>query len=163
MFPKRLSTFVVSVFMSVIGATIVLSFQRFFLFVPFSGQVAWFRELFAFLSQVGWVLLLVVPPLLLRKVDAWSIAKTSALIASATLYPASLLVLKIYFLVSFGDTYAVYLVNFPALFFLEWLLPAFYVTCAVLLRRDAIVELANSRRARIDYESENRASRSFRE
>jgi hypothetical protein len=127
--------FAVSLAISVFGVAVILSFSNFFFQVPFQGRFAPFREVFAFVSQIGWVLLLLVPPIMLRKIRNWSASKSIILISSVIIYPASLLVLKIYFTITFGNAYAGYLLSFPALFLLEWVVPAFYVICAIMLRR----------------------------
>jgi len=162
-FPRQFSLFAVSLAISVFGVAVILSFSNFFFQVPFQGRFAPFREVFAFVSQIGWVLLLLVPPIMLRKIRNWSASKSIILISSVIIYPASLLVLKIYFTITFGNAYAGYLLNFPALFLLEWVVPAFYVICAVMLRRTREADEINGRRNRVEFETENRESRSFRE
>jgi hypothetical protein len=77
------------------------------------------------------------------------------------IYPASLLVLKIYFSINFGNSFAGYLFNFPALFVLEWVIPAFYVICAVMLRRWQREEDAKSRRTPPIEEQPLRESKGF--
>lgn len=148
MLQAKISIFFVSLMLSVVSATIVLSFRQFFLYVPFAGGVS-FREIFAFVSQVGWISLLVVPPLLLRRVEGWSRLKTAVLIASASLYTFATLAIKANNVAMYGDPFAMYLLNYPALLFLEWLLPAFYIGSALLLRNLAIRSAASARRARL--------------
>jgi hypothetical protein len=57
------------------------------------------------------------------------------LIITSSLWTVSTLIIKIYGLVVFGQFWANYLVVYPILAFLEWVVPVYYVVLAVRLRR----------------------------
>ena len=162
MFPARLTIFFVSLILSIASASIVLSFRKFFFYVPFAGGFG-FRETFAFIALLGWIALVVIPPLLLRRIERWSDLKTGLLIGAASLYTLATLAIKVNNTVLYGDPFVLYLVNYPALFFLEWLLPAFYISCALLLRKQAAIEAKAARRSRLGSAMEQPVTRDFEE
>lgn len=162
MFPARVSLFVVSSMLSLISITVILSFRDFFFFVPLAGGIS-FREVFAFISQIGWVLLIITPPLLLRKVEGWSSLKMWLLISASSLYTLATLGIKVNNVMNFGDPFAAYLTTYPSLFFLEWLLPAFYVACAVMLRDSEVRSAAAARRSRLEQPAQERFRRDLQD
>ena len=150
MFPAKLSVFSASVGLSIISATIILSFRQFFFYVPFGSGFS-FRETFAFLAQIGWISLLFLPPLILRGAERWTNLRMWLLIASSSIYTLATVAIKGNNLALFGDPFALYLATYPALLFLEWGLPAFYLAVAIMLRRKGYAGPASARRGRPEY------------
>jgi hypothetical protein len=126
--------FQLSLAASVIGALAILSFPSYFFYVPFSSGVNTVTVL-GFMTMIGWISLLVAPPLFVGVWDMWSKRRSYWLMAAVLLYPVATVLVKISSLVLYGEIWASYLVTYPILFFLEWLLPAAYVYIAIRLRR----------------------------
>jgi hypothetical protein len=127
--------FQISLYASLVVCLVALSFQSYFLFVPFANGVN-FLAVMAFLTQIGWLLLVAVPPLLLSKKSAnWTGGRVALFIFASTLWTVSTLIIKIYGLVTAGQLWASYLVAYPIMIFVEWILPIFYVVLAVRLAR----------------------------
>ena len=114
---------------------VVLSFRDYFLFVPFKNGVD-FLSVMGALSIVGWVLLILGPPFLLaNRTVPWGNSRVWLLIATSTLWTFSTLLIKIYGLIAFGQFWGTYLIYYPILFLVEWVLPIFYVAMAFKLRK----------------------------
>lgn len=122
----KLDAFTASVIASVVTALTVLSFPQYFLLVPFANGVTILSSL-GFATTIGLVTLIVLPPLFLLGKDSWSMAKTLIFVFSVSLFTLSTAIIKIYTLVTMGTIWADYLIVYPILFFIEWLLPTLYV------------------------------------
>jgi hypothetical protein len=132
----REHAFRVSLYASVVSVLIVLSFKDYFLFVPFSNGVDFLSVMGAF-SLLGWVSLVVAPPLLLSNQAArWTSSKKWLLVAAASLWTFSTLLIKIYGLAVTGQLWANYLIVYPVLIFFEWVLPVYYVLLAFKLAKE---------------------------
>lgn len=138
MFQQKRQMLQLSLAASVIGVLTIFSFPNFFLYVPFSTGINTVTVL-GFLTMLGWISLLVSPPLLIGLSRRWSKKRSVWLIISVLLYPLATVLVKISSLIVYGEIWANYLVSYPILIFLEWLLPAAYVFLAIRLRRRAIV------------------------
>lgn len=133
MFQNKKQLFMLSLAASVIGALAILSFPRYFFYVPFSSGINT-GSVLAFMTMIGWISLLLAPPLFVGLTVMWSKRRSYWLMASVLLYPVATVMVKISSLVLYGEIWAEYLVTYPILFFLEWLLPAAYVYLAIRLR-----------------------------
>jgi hypothetical protein len=128
-----------SVIASVVVALTALSFPQYFLIVPFANGVN-VLSLLGLATTVGIVALIVLPPLLLRQPNSWSIAKSMFFLFSVSLYTLSTLLIKLYTLATLGRIWADYLIIYPILFFIEWLLPTVYVIFGLRQIRFASLE-----------------------
>ena len=140
--------FRVSLYASVVSVLIILSFRDYFLFVPFRNGFD-FLSVMGAISLLGWISLVVVPPLMLANKSArWNGARKWVFIAAVSLWTFATLLIKIYGLAVTGQLWAQYLIMYPALIFIEWVLPIFYISLAFSLAKNtpsrrAIVEPTN--------------------
>jgi hypothetical protein len=112
-----------------------LSFKSYFLFVPFQYGFNLLSTL-GFISLIGWLSLTVVPPLMLASRSAsWGVGKSVLLIVASSLWTLSTLIIKIYGLATAGQLWASYLILYPILIFVEWILPIYYVVIAIRLAK----------------------------
>ena len=130
----KLDALTASVIASVVTALTVLSFPQYFLVAPFASGVNLLSSL-GFVSTIGILTLIVVPPLFLARQDSWSTAKGLTFVFSVTLFTVSTALIKLYTLLTMGRVWAEYLFAYPILFFIEWLIPIFYVILAFKLKR----------------------------
>jgi hypothetical protein len=133
----RVDMFQVSVAFSVLTALVILSFPSYFLYLPFQDGFSLFAFL-GFTTLLGWIFLVIIPPLFFSSSAKWSTLKSALFVAGVSLYTLSTLGVKVASLLSIGVFYAEYLVLYPVLIFIEWLLPSFYIYVA-LRRTDAQV------------------------
>lgn len=118
---------------SLVTALVVLSFRDYFLFVPFANGFNYLSFLGA-LSELGWILLIAVPPMLLSNKDAkWTSGRKWFFIFVSSLWTIATVLIKIFGLVTTGQLWANYLVVYPVMFFVEWILPLYYVWLAFKL------------------------------
>ena len=124
-----------SIYASTIVVLIALSFKSYFLFVPFQYGVNLLSTL-GFLSLLGWISLAAVPPLMLAsKSSSWGVGKSVLLIIASSMWTLSTLVIKIYGLATAGQLWASYLILYPILIFVEWILPIYYIVVAIRLAK----------------------------
>lgn len=128
----KLDALKASLIASVVTAFTALSFPQYFLVAPFANGVNLLSWL-GFLTTLGIVSLILLPPLFLRR-DTWSKAKTIFFVFFVSLFTLSTALIKIYTLVTMGTVFADYLILYPILFFIEWILPILYVSLAFRLR-----------------------------
>jgi hypothetical protein len=127
--------FLTSCVVSVVIAATAFSFPRFFLYVPFARGMDVLSFL-GFFALLGWVLMMVVPPLLLNpKITNWRSSHLYFLLGSVLIYPLSTLGVKILGLVSLGEIWIQYLLNYPILLAIEWLFPILYMGVGLFLSR----------------------------
>ena len=132
-----MSNFSASVSASLVVVLTALSLKSYFFFVPFETGFN-FLSLMAALTLVGWILLVLAPPLLLiSSPSKWTSRRTVLLIVSATVWTFATSAIKIYGLVVTGRLWADYLALYPIMIFVEWILPAFYVLLALNLSRQS--------------------------
>jgi hypothetical protein len=121
---------------------IILSLRDYFLFVPFKEGFN-FLAFMGFLTILGWILILIVPPIVIlsSKEGHWAAWKTYTLIVSSTFWTISTLIIKIYGLLAFGQLWTGYWIAHPIMLFLEFLLPAYYIWLAVRFQRNVKISL----------------------
>ena len=134
---NKVDVFKVSLAASVVTLFIILSFQRYFFYIPFQNGFD-VLSTFGFTAILGWVSLVVAPPLLLWKSETWTKQKNVIFLISVLLWTASTVGIKIYTLSTVGQVFAEYLVLYPVLFFMEWLLPGYYFLLARTLRKSYV-------------------------
>ena len=127
--------FRVSLALSVISMLIILSFSEFFIYVPLSGGIN-LLTLLGLFAFIGWVALVVLPPIFFLLIKNWNLITVTGFITVVTLYTAATFGVKIYSLATMGAIYAQYLILYPALFLVEWIIPGFYIYVALRLYRE---------------------------
>ncbi len=126
----KVDIFKISLGLSVISSLIILSFRDYFLYVPFQGGFNLFSFL-GFTALIGWICLVLLPPVFFLDTKSWNSTKYIGFFVAVTLFTVSTLGVKIYSLATLGTIFADYLVLYPALFFIEWMLPIFYIFVAL--------------------------------
>lgn len=122
--------FEISLALSVITVLVILSFPSYFLYLPFQDGIGLFAVL-GFFALLGWVCLVVLPPVFFADVKRWTTKKNIAFIAVVSLYTLSTLGVKLASLITIGEFYGDYLIIYPVLIFIEWILPVFYIFVAL--------------------------------
>lgn len=106
---------------------IVLSFREYFFFVPdFSRphpEIA-FVQVF---TALGWIFLIVLPPLALANWSKWSRGAPMLILLGALLWPLSTLTIKALNLFHYGNPYVGYLGEHPLFLVMEYGIPALYL------------------------------------
>ena len=106
---------------------IVLSFREYFFFVPdFSRphpEIA-FVQVF---TALGWIFLIVLPPLALVNWSKWSKGAPRLILLGALLWPLSTLTIKSLNLLHYGNPYVGYLGEHPLFLMMEYGIPALYL------------------------------------
>ena len=119
--------FMLSFLTSVYILFIVLSFRDYFFFVPdFSRpypEIA-FVQVF---TALGWIFLIVLPPLALAKWSSWSKAAPRLILLGALLWPLSTLTIKALNLAHYKNAFAGYLGEHPLFLVMEFGVPALYL------------------------------------
>ena len=116
----------------------VISFRSYFFFTPNFSRP---EKLIAFtqvITSIGWVALISVPPLLLRKSQWWGKLSSLMFLASALIWPVSTLMIKLLNLIYFGTLYVGYLSAHPVFLLMEFAVPAFYIYLWVRIRRQKL-------------------------
>jgi hypothetical protein len=116
-----------SFFTSVYILFIVLSFRDYFFFVPdFSRpypEIA-FVQVF---TALGWIFLIVLPPLALANWSSWSKGAPRLILLGALLWPLSTLTIKALNLVHYENAFVGYLGEHPLFLVMEFGVPALYL------------------------------------
>jgi hypothetical protein len=116
-----------SVFTSIYVLFIVLSFREYFFFVPdFSRpypEIA-FVQVF---TALGWIFLIVLPPLALAKWSSWRKGAPRLFLLGALLWPLSTLTIKGLYLLHYGNPLIGYLGVHPIFLMMEYGIPALYL------------------------------------
>jgi hypothetical protein len=136
MFPEKLNLFGVSVATSIVTIFVVASFPKYFFYVPFANGVD-ALSFFSFTSMVGWIALVVAPPLFLWKPKVWGTPKAVFFILLTLFYTLSTLGVKAASLALYGKIWADYLVVYPVLALIEWGFPIFYILVSIRLSSNA--------------------------
>jgi predicted secreted protein len=132
----KLNLWFLSLSISATCLMVILSFKQYFFFSPFERGLSTY-SIILFVSLIGWILLLIVPPILLRNQSKWSKLKHYSFLVSVSLWTLGTVAVKIYTLVAMGSIWAEYLMVYPILAIIEWVVPAFYVLLAFRLRKNA--------------------------
>ena len=126
MFPYKMDIFKVSIAASLVSALSIIGLKQYFIYIPFANGVD-FLSILGFLALIGWIFLVLLPPIFLANTETWSITKNLFFLVSVSLWTLATLSVKIYTLFAMGRIWAEYLLTYPIFIFLEWLLPAFYI------------------------------------
>ena len=125
---KARSNFIAqSVFTSIYILFIVLSFRGYFFFLPnFSRthQIIAYVQVF---TTLGWIFLILLPPIALWKWSDWGKFGPSLLLIGALWWPVSTLAIKLLNFSFDGNPYVAYLVERPIFLLMEYIIPGFYL------------------------------------
>ena len=117
----------VSFFISSVVFLTILSFPHFFFFIPnFSTGNVFLASIQSF-SQIGWIIFLILPPLLLVSNKNSKRYSSKIFLFSVLLWPTSTLLIKLVLLIQTKNLYLEYMVSFPIFLFLELIAPAIYI------------------------------------
>jgi hypothetical protein len=136
---SKSDVFRLSLAASLVSALIILSFRQYFFYLPFQNGFN-LLSILGFLALLGWISLVIVPPILLLETENWTLRRHVLFLISVSVWTLSTLAIKIYNLLTFGQIWADYLILYPALFFVEWLLPAYYIYLSLSLRNAFVKE-----------------------
>lgn len=124
---------------SLIGSGVVvltaLSLKNYFFFLPFENGFG-FLSWMAALTLFGWIALVTVPPVILFLEwfnPRWTWIRAASLMATATIWTLSTVIIKIYGLAVSGEFWVGYLFDTPIMVFVEWILPGYYIYVALQL------------------------------
>jgi len=129
----RLSIGGIGVFISLLFATVVLSFPRFFLFNPLAEGDG-LRAFELTVSSLAWILLMIGPGIILVRYAAGSSNLISFLPLVGLLWPASLIVSHVTLYLQQGLWYTGYLIQYPIFMVTDIILPIFLVYLWDILR-----------------------------
>jgi hypothetical protein len=127
-----------SMIISVVLLLHTLALLPFFVFNPFAAGVDAVAVL-QFASQVGWIFLVVIPPVALWGMRRHYRLSRSLLLFSALLWPVSLLLVRVVFAVTQQPVSFSYLYEFPMFVFSDVITPVIYVLVwRALSRKNAV-------------------------
>ena len=145
MFPQAIKLSGVSIAASLTTSFVILSFPNYFFYIPFANGVN-FSSVLAFTSMLGWISLIVSPILFFWNTNNWTIGKAISFIFLISIYTFSTLQIKVNNLLIYGQVWAEYLLRYPVLFLIEWIIPIFYVLASLALVKKAKREARNTSR-----------------
>ena len=124
---------VLSYGISLVLTLVCLTFIPFFFSDPFQSGINPLTVT-QFISGLGWILLVLVPPIILA-IGRWNgFTKTSFLIA-ALLWPVTLIAIRIILGIQLGNPYLGYLITYPIFIFTDVLVPAIYALLWVRMNK----------------------------
>lgn len=106
---------------------IVLSFREYFFFLPNFSRPQTLIALTQIFTTIGWIALIVAPPVLLRKSQVIGRAKSLLFLASVLIWPLSTMTIKVLNYYYFDAPYIDYLGVHPLFILFEYVIPAVYV------------------------------------
>ena len=104
----------------------ILTFPTFFFLNPFSNSLSDLLTVAQVATVVGWILLLLAPPVLVALRERVGKNFTLYLSIAALVWPASLLLVRFAVLALTGDPAINYLFNYPIFMFSDILVPILY-------------------------------------
>jgi hypothetical protein len=115
-----------SLVISVALALQILTFPTFFFLNPFSNSLSVFLTVAQIATVVGWIVILVVPPVLVALRKRLGKYFTVYLSIAALVWPAALLIVRFAVLSLTGDPAINYLFNYPIFIFSDIVVPVIY-------------------------------------
>jgi hypothetical protein len=106
---------------------IVLSFREYFFFIPTFTRPHPVIAYVQVLTAIGWVLLILLPPLALLKRSSWSRGASWLILISALVWPISTLIIKVLNFFFYGNPFVGYLGDHPLFLLMEYGIPALYL------------------------------------
>jgi hypothetical protein len=116
-----------SLITSVFLFLVVLSFREYFFFLPNFSRPQKLIALTQIFTTMGWILLIVAPPILLNKSQRLSRFNSLLFLLSALIWPISTLTIKVLNYYYFESMFLDYLGNHPVFLLFEYVVPAIYV------------------------------------
>lgn len=104
----------------------ILTFPNFFFLNPFSNSLSTFLTVAQIATMVGWIVLLIAPPLLVALRQRVGERYRLYLSIAALLWPAALLLVRFAVLSLTGDPAINYLFNYPIFIFSDIAVPIIY-------------------------------------
>ena len=115
-----------SLVISVALALQILTFPTFFFLNPFSNSLSVFLTVAQIATVVGWIVILLVPPVLVALRKRLGKYFTVYLSIAALVWPAALLIVRFAVLSLTGDPAINYLFNYPIFIFSDIVVPVIY-------------------------------------
>jgi hypothetical protein len=106
---------------------IVLSFREYFFFLPNFSRPQTLIALTQIFTTIGWIALIVAPPILLRKSQVMGRSRSLLFLASVLIWPLSTMAIKVLNYYYFDAPYIDYLGVHPLFILFEYVIPAVYV------------------------------------
>ena len=116
-----------SIFTSIFNFFIVISFREYFLFLPNFSRTHQIIAYVQVLTALGWILLIIVPPIVLLRWSDLGKLGPILLLISALIWPISTILIKILNLSFYGNPYMGYMKDRPLFVLMEYLIPGFYL------------------------------------
>jgi hypothetical protein len=117
----------VSVLTSIYILFIVLSFREYFFFIPNFSRPYPVIAYVQVLTAIGWIFLILLPPIALLKRSSWSRGASMLILIGALLWPFSTLTIKALYLSIYGNPFIGYLGDHPLFLLMEYGIPALYL------------------------------------
>lgn len=122
------SDFVVtSVLTSIYISFIVLSFREYFFFIPNFSRPYPVIAFVQVLTALGWISLIVLPPLALLNWSRWGRHGSTMLLIGALVWPLSTLTIKALYLSFYGNPFIGYMGDHPLFLLMEYAIPGLYL------------------------------------
>lgn len=116
-----------SILTSIYIIFIVISFREYFFFIPNFSRPHSIIAYIQVLTAVGWIILIILPPLaLLKWRDSGGLGSLLILIGALT-WPISTILIKILNFAFYGNPYLGYMRDRPLFVLMEYLIPGFYL------------------------------------
>ena len=155
----RVSHLHLSILISISLFLVTLTFKSYFFFKPFANGFN-LLSILQFLTIIGWISLIAIPPLYFSSEYKWTPAKYFSFLGLTTLWTTSTLLIKVYTFVSFGQIWIGYLTTYPIMIYFEWIAPIVYLLIATKNYKPASLKsIPRTRR----YRDEDATSRPKRE
>lgn len=118
---------VVSALTSIYTVFIVLSFREYFFFIPNFSRPYPIIAFVQVLTALGWISLIVLPPLALLNWSRLGRFGPALLLVGALIWPASTLMIKALYLSFYGNPFIGYIGDHPLFLLMEYGIPALYI------------------------------------
>ena len=118
---------VVSALTSIYTVSIVLSFREYFFFIPNFSREYPVIAFVQMLTALGWISLILLPPIALLNWSRLGRLAPLLLVVGAIIWPISTLMIKVLYLLFYGNPYIGYLGDHPLFLLMEYGIPALYL------------------------------------
>ena len=128
------TSYKVSLWVSLWISSVVLSFKQYFFLVPFASGFTLFGFIQA-LTVLGWIFLIVGPPIVLRGSGEFTQSRLVGLIFFGSFWTCTTVLIKIMELILYKQVWLDYMVEYPVFVVMEWIVPAYYLAVGLKSRK----------------------------
>jgi hypothetical protein len=125
----------ISMLIGIVLVLMTLTFMKFFFFNPFLGGFN-ILGVFQFVSIIGWIALVLVPPVILNLRRTFTKNMSLILLIATFIWPAAVVLIRITLLIEVGNPYLTYLVQYPLFLFSDIVVPVIYFVIWKRLKAD---------------------------